>query len=111
MRKTLFPQKYHPFVKAKSNEQFDLYGNLRCGLLHIFVPGPDLEVIQESEINDYGKHLDIKHIRGRDRLILVSQSLMTDFENACKEVIKKIDSREISSTKVYGELLSTSPSN
>lgn len=107
--KTLFPPKYHPFVKQKSTEQFDLYGNLRCGILHIFIPGPDLEVIQESEITDYGEHLDIKNIRSRDRLILVSKNLMADFETACREVIRRIDTNEIGEAKVYGEILSTSP--
>lgn len=106
--KVLFPADYHSFVKERSDEQFDLYGNLRCGLLHIFIPGPDLEVIQEIEIKDYGKHLEINNIRNRDRLILVSQNLMTDFEKACQEVIRRIDSQEISGTKVYGEILSTS---
>ena len=109
--KTLFPSNYHPFVKQRSAEQYDLYGNLRCGLLHTFIPGPDLEVIQESEIKDYGEHLEIKNLRSRDRLILVSQKLMSDFENACQEVIRKIDSQELSDSKVYGEILSTSPAD
>lgn len=105
----LFDSKYHTFVKTRSTEQFDLYGNLRCGLLHVFVPGADLEVIQESEIKDYGEHLDVKNLRNNDRLILVSQNLMADFENACNNIIARIDNNQITNNKVYNQLLSTSP--
>lgn len=105
----LFPSDYHQFVKKKGSEQFDLYGNLRCGLLHIVIPGSDLELIQELEINDYGEHLEVKNIRKRARLILVSQRLMKDFEDACNEVIRRIDKKEIVNQKVYGQVLSTSP--
>jgi hypothetical protein len=107
--RTLFPSDYHHFVKNKSTDPFDLYGNLRCGILHIFIPGKDLEVIQESEISVYGEHLEIKNIRSRDRLILVSQRLMADFENACREVMRKIDAKEISNPKVYNDIFSASP--
>ena len=105
---TLFPNQYHQYIKRKG-EQFDLYGNLRCGLLHIVVPGSDIELIQESEISSYGEHLEIKTLRNRDRLILVSQKLMTDFENACNNVISQIENNSISNQKVYQDFLSTAP--
>jgi hypothetical protein len=105
---TLFPTQYHQYIKRKG-EQFDLYENLRCGLLHIVVPGSDLELIQESEIPSYGEHLEIKTLRNRDRLILVSQKLMTDFENACNNVISQIENNSISNQKVYQDFLSTAP--
>jgi hypothetical protein len=103
----LFPDDYNIYVKRRSTEQFDLYGNLRCGLLHIFIPGKDIELIQEAEIDDYGEHLEIKNLRGRGRLILVSQKLFTHFENACKDLIIKIQSGEIENK----EILSTSPTD
>lgn len=107
----LFPAEYHRFVNKSSKKPFDLYGNLRCGLLHVFIPGPDLEIIQEAEVNDYGKHLEVKNFNGKERLILVSQRLMTDFENACNQVISKIDTKEIDNQKVYNNILSTSKSD
>lgn len=104
----LFPDKYKVYNNKASN--FDLYANLRCGLLHIVIPGSFIELIQESEKAIYhGGHLDIKNIRGKDRLLLVSQELYTDFENACNEIIKRIESGTIDPNKVSGTLIATEP--
>ena len=53
--------------------------------------------------------MDIKNIRGKDRLLLVSQELYDDFENACNEIIKKIESGTIDPNKVSGILIATEP--
>jgi len=105
--KELFPEKYHDYI-FKQKEQFDLYSNLRCGILHVVVPGSFIELIQESEIEKFGTHLEHRTIRGNERLILVSQILMSDFENACNQIISQIENREISNPKVYKNLISTS---
>jgi hypothetical protein len=104
----LFPSTYHRYVGAKGIP-FNLYDNLRCGILHIFIPRIELELIQESEKEAFGNHLEIKEIRGNQRLILVSQEFMHDFENACKNIIDQIDNRSITHNKVYKEFLSTEP--
>lgn len=104
----LFPEKY----KAHNNKasQYDLYANLRCGLLHVVIPGSHIELIQEDEKTTYGGgHLDIKNIRGGDRLLLVSQEFFTDFEKACNEIVKRIDSGAIDPKKVSVELIATEP--
>ena len=103
--KDLFPSKYQPFKDENSN--FNLYKNLRCGLIHIMLPKSSLELIQKDEINKYGKHLEIKMIRKKERLILVSEDLFEDFEKAAKTVIKKIENKEIENQKVYGTFLYT----
>lgn len=97
--KELFPSTYHPFNNESSS--FFLYKNLRCGLLHIMLPKSGLELIQSNEISKYGNHLEIKEIRNIRRLILVSEDLFKDFEKAGKEVIRRIDNREITHQKVY----------
>ncbi|MFX0097722.1 MAG: hypothetical protein ACFE7E_08190 [Candidatus Hodarchaeota archaeon] len=104
----LFPSGYHSFLSGKG-KPYDLYENLRCGLLHIILPKSDIELIQEAEINDFGDHLEIKEIRKKKRLILVSQRLFKDFENACETVIKRIDNKTISHSKVYQDFLATEP--
>lgn len=92
--KNLFPTKYHPFnIK---NGKYDLYKDLRCGILHVCLPKPNIELIQRREINDFGNHLEIKNIRDKDMLILVSEELFNDFENACNKIIERIDDGKIS---------------
>ena len=68
-----------------------------------------LELIQHSEIPAFGNHLEIKPIRGRDRLILVSEDFYNDFKTACEEVITRIDAKTIAHTKVYSSLLGFEP--
>jgi hypothetical protein len=104
----LFPTEYHRFLSGK-HKPYDLYENLRCGLLHVFLPKSDIELIQESQMNHYGYHFEIKEIRKKKRLILVSQKLFEDFESACKKVIRMIDNKTISHPKVYGDFLITKP--
>lgn len=85
----LFPDEYKKFNIEKG--KYDLFENLRCGLLHVCLPKPDIELIQRNEIKKCGRHLEVKMIRGRDALILVSEELFNDFKNACEEIIKRIE--------------------
>lgn len=104
--KVLFPPSYHIFLTGKS-KPYDLYENLRCGLLHVVLPKRDVELIQGAEIKDYGNHLEKVVIEKKERLILVSQRFFEDFESACRDVIRRIDNKMISHPKVYGNLLRT----
>ncbi len=86
----LFPTSYHPFNQG-SGKPFDLYENLRCGLLHAILPGLRFELVQRSEKEKFNaNHLQIKEIRGIDRLVLVSEDLFDDYEKACREMIARI---------------------
>lgn len=106
--KEVFPTTYHRYNNGKGTP-YDLYENLRCGLLHIAVPRSEIELIQQVEIPLFGNHLEIKNIRGKDSLVLVSQNFMSDFETACLDVISKIECHSISHGKVYVEFLLTEP--
>lgn len=96
--KNLFPKKYHPFnIK---NGKYDLYRDLRCGILHVCLPKPNIELIRRKEIPNFGKHLEIKKIRNKEMLILVSEDLYFDFQIACKKILSKIINNEIVNTKL-----------
>lgn len=103
--KELFPIQYHQFNNKQNCH--DLFSNLRCGLLHVLVPKNSIELIQEAEKEEFAGHLEIKLVRGTDRLILVAQDLFLDFENACNKVIQKIDTGEISGDKITGKIIET----
>ena len=78
----LFPTEYHAF-NDKGNP-YDLYSNLRCGLLHVVMPKNNLELIQRAELGNFPEgHLGFGHQRGNKRLILVSEDFYGDFEQAC----------------------------
>src|SRR4030042_736709 len=85
---------------------FDLYENLRCGILHVILPGSRLELIRRSEktILD-ANHLEVKEIRGMNRLVLVSEDLFDDYEKACKETIARIRDGRLGGWKFREDLL------
>jgi hypothetical protein len=100
----LFPTPYHPFNQG-SGKPFDLYENLRCGLLHIILPGSPLELIRRSGKEKFNaNHLQIKEIRGIERLVLVSEDLFDDYEKACKEIIARIHDGRLKGWKFAGDL-------
>ncbi len=104
----LFPRDYHKYVGKGC--AYDLYANLRCGLLHVVLPGHDVELIQQAEVSAFGgDNLDIVEVRGKKRLILVAQAFYNDFKDACEEVRKRIGNKEISDKKVYNPTLETEP--
>jgi hypothetical protein len=90
----LFPDSYKK-INIK-NSSYDLFRDLRCGLLHVCLPKPNIEIIQRREICKFGNHLEIKNIRDKNNiLILVSEDLFEDFESACRKIILKIENGEI----------------
>jgi len=103
----LFPTSYHKFNQG-SGKPFDLYENLRCGLVHAILPGSRLELIRRTEKAKFSaNHLEVKEIRGIDRFVLVSEDLFEDFERACEEVIARISDGRLKGWKFVGELLLT----
>lgn len=86
----LFPASYHPFNQG-TGKPFDLYEISRCGLLHGVLPASRLELIGRAEKAQLcTEHLEIKEIRGLDRLVLVLEDFFDDYEKACKEIISRI---------------------
>jgi hypothetical protein len=86
----LFPRAYRPFNQG-SGRPFDLYENLRCSLLHDILPGTQLALIRRSEKEKlHATHLEVKEIRGMNRLVLVLEDLFEDYEKACREIISRI---------------------
>jgi len=99
----LFPTSYHPFNQG-SGKPFDLYENLRCGLFHVILTGLQLELVRRSEkplLNV--SHLEVREIRGVNRLVFVLEDLFDDYEKACKEIIARIDDGRLSGWKFAGE--------
>jgi len=95
----LFPAPYHPFNQG-TGKPFDLYEISRCGLLHIVLPSSRLELIRRAEKGQLdAEHLEIKEIRGLDRLIVVLEDLFDDYEKACKEIISRIRGGRLSAWK------------
>jgi hypothetical protein len=92
-------QKYEEYNRKKC--PYKLLENLRNGLLHRFRPGPKLGLINQKESKEYKiNHLEIDKT---DRLILVSEEFFKDFKKACKEIIRLINSKELTHSKVQDE--------
>jgi len=103
----LFPTSYHKFNQG-SGRPFDLYENLRCGLLHVILPESPFELIRRAEKEKFDvNHLEVKEIRGIDRLVLVSEDLFEDYEKACKEIVARIRDSRLRGWKFMGDVLST----
>ncbi|CAA6814475.1 MAG: Unknown protein [uncultured Aureispira sp.] len=105
--KDLFPNKYRAF--NNQGTPFNLYKNLRCGLLHICIPKNKIELTQRAEGKNEYKHLTKSKVReeGEERLILVSEDLFYDFEKACRKVIAKYENNELNGNKIPDTLLET----
>jgi hypothetical protein len=103
----LFPTSYRKFNQG-TGKPFDLYENLRCGLIHVILPGSRLELIRRTEKAKFSaNHLEVKEIQGIDRLVLVSEDLFEDYERACEEIIARISDGRLSGWKFAGDLLLT----
>ena len=100
----LFPRSYHKFNQG-TGRPFDLHENLRCGLLRDILPGSRLELIRRTEkVKLNANHLEVKEIRGIDRLVLVSEDLFEDYEKACQEIMARICDGRLRSWKFAGDL-------
>ena len=101
----LFPVSYRPFNQG-TGRPFDLYENLRCSLEHAILPESPIELLQESGKEKFDvHHLEVKEIRGIDRLVLVSEDLFRDYEKACKEIVARIRDGRLSGWKFKGDVL------
>ena len=103
----LFPTSYRKFNQG-TGKPFDLYENLRCSLVHVILPGSPLELIQRTEKVKFNvSHLEVKEIRGVNRLVLILEDLFEDYERACQEIIARISDGRLRSWKFAGDLLLT----
>ena len=103
----LFPTSYHKYNQG-SGKPFDLYENLRCVLFHVILPGSRFELVRRCEKPAFdANHLEVKEIRGINRVVLVLEDLFDDYEKACKEIIARITDGRLSGWKFEGDLLST----
>ncbi len=87
--KEFFPEKY----KDKN-----LYDNLRCGLLHIFLPQKDL-VLSEQKETILKNQKNLKKYKqketGQEVTLIIAEDFFNDFKYACNTVIALIESEEI----------------
>jgi hypothetical protein len=100
----LFPTSYRKFNQG-SGRSFDLYENLRCGLLYVILQESPLELIRRSEKERFNaNHLEVMEIRGIHRLVLVSEDLFEDYEKACQEIIARISGGRLKGWKFVGNV-------
>lgn len=95
----LFDNKYHNHIGNTAT--YDLYGNLRCGMLHSVVPKSKL-LFGESHNKGTRIHMLASPCSdGIDRLFVEAEELYNDFESACKKIIVDLESKNF--TNVYPE--------
>jgi hypothetical protein len=87
----LFDQKYHNF--ANNNAKENLYSNLRCGMLHVILPTSEFALSQRG----YGYSNLQKAILsdGSYRYVLIAEDFYDDFNLACRELIRLIETGNI----------------
>ena len=99
----LFPPSYHRFNQG-TGRPFDLYENLRPGLMLPILPGARFELLRRIEGEKWrAHHLDVLEIRGMNRLVLVWEDLLEDYERACKEVMARIRDGRLKGWKFEGD--------
>jgi hypothetical protein len=99
----LFPTSYRPFNQG-TGKPFDLYEVFRCSLMHVILPGSRLELIrriEKAKLN--ANHLEVKEVRGINRLVLVSEDLFEDYEKACEEIMARIGDGRLKGWKFGGD--------
>jgi hypothetical protein len=85
------------------NRKFKLYQTLRNSFLHALLPKGQIWLRGKENTTD--KHLAFKKIHGKERLVLIIQDFYSDFDNACLQVIKKINDGELKHPKINKALL------
>lgn len=86
-----FDSKYHEY--ANKDNDFNLYSNLRCGMLHIIIPAQNI-ALGELEHDDVNNHLKVLQFSdGKERLLLIAEEFYYDFKNACESVISKLENQ------------------
>jgi len=92
--KEFFGREYHKY--ATDRDDFNLYANLRCGMLHVLFPQKKLLLGERKFDQHKYKHLE-KYIYDDDneRLFLMAEDFYEDFRCACKKVIDIINDKSI----------------
>ena len=72
-------EKYRELIGK--NTPFDLYGSLRCGLVHSGAPKYEITLSSKGEMGHMVKHTD------GNRINLRCEDFYVDFKQACEEVI------------------------
>lgn len=102
----LFPNSYNSYKNKGSS--FNLFENLRCGLVHVLIPQNKLELVTEKEAKENNlSHLKTDTIRGHERLVLVAEVFYNDFKKACEKVIKKFENNDLNGNNIPPTLLET----
>lgn len=99
----LFPASYKPYNDVTSLH--DLYGGLRCPLAHRLQPGSHISLSErkhEESAGVTGVHLSIQG----GKLLLIYEDFLADFTKGGKEVIRRIDNKEIGHSKAYTHVIS-----
>ncbi|MFZ3073425.1 MAG: hypothetical protein WA162_09295 [Thermodesulfobacteriota bacterium] len=90
----LFPEEYKEHAS-------NLYKDLRCGLLHIGIPGKNFGLTQKNESMTYGtKHLE----KYNGQIILISEEFYEHFKEACNTVIDRIQKGELNHPKLKEDI-------
>ena len=84
---------YHQF--ANDGNPFNLYSNLRCGLLHVIMPKKNLLLGEIKYDNAKYEHLKLYSDGGTQKLFLMAEALYNDFKEACDLVKSKVIDQSI----------------
>lgn len=87
------------------NQKFKLYQTLRNSFLHALLPKGEIWLREKGNTTD--KHLAVKKIHGKDRLVIIIQDFYSDFDDACRQVVKKINDGDLKHPKIKKALLVT----
>lgn len=83
----------------------NLKDKLRNGFAHSFLP-KGLSLTSNNDPNKIGEHME-PHPNNPSVTVIVLDELLLDFQNACKEMIRRIDSNSFDqNNKVYRNILS-----
>ena len=84
---------------ANNSGDFNLYENLRCGMLHVVIPQNKLTLGERKIDQDKYKHLEkYRDPDGNEKLVLMAEDFYEDFQCACKRVIDIISDKSIFAT-------------
>lgn len=102
----LFPAKYRKF--AIKGSKFDLYKNLRCGLIHKLVPNSPIGLTHREESNRFNtEHLQVKkdNFGNEIQLILVSEDFYDDFVISVNKVKLMVNKGQLTHPKLNHNIL------
>ncbi|MEW5948797.1 MAG: hypothetical protein AB1711_05220 [Thermodesulfobacteriota bacterium] len=88
-----FDPRYHNY--AQRAEPFNLYSNLRCGMLPVVIPTDKLILGERANDSANYIHLNKYRIMGNEYLFLMAEDFYDDFQSACDKVINMINDKSI----------------